>query len=182
MLDRLSLSLVTLPEATFDIILILLDADGTRNESKNLLGADLLSRVVKALKPGGKLQSQDGAFATNDAEERKEAIFAGLVIEGGDLVRPKDESIQSVPLRRGKRKNDGGAAAVNSAAGTGAVTLNLNGKRMNGPEVSTQPNGVGFVDFTDDLDAPEDEDDDELIDEDTLLDEEDMKGPVVQRS
>ena len=140
------------------------------------MGGDLLSYVVKALKPGGKLQSQDGAFATNDAEERKEAIFAGLMIEGAVMVRPKDEVTQSVPLRLGKRKNEGGAAAVTSAAGTGAVSFNLNGKRMNGPA------GVGFDDLSDNLGAPEHDDDDDLIDEDTLLDEDDMRGPVVQRS
>lgn len=187
MLDRLSLSLVSLPQSTYDIILILLDADNTRHESKRLLSGDLLSRIVKALKPGGKIQSQDGAFAIDDAEERKEVIFAGLVIEGNNVVRPHDEATQSVPLRFGKKKNEGGAAAVTSAVGTGAVSLNLNGKRKNGPPDAAQPAGVGFVDFSDDLDTPEvdddddDDDDDELIDEDTLLDEEDMKRPVVQR-
>ena len=184
MLDRLSLSLVTLPPTTYDLIMILMDDDETRAESKKLLNVDLLSRIVKALKPGGRIQSQDGKFGIEDEEERREAIFAGLMIEGNDLVKPNQEATQSVPLRFGKKKNEGGAAAVNSAAGTGAVTLNLNGKRKNGPPDSTQPAGVGFVDFSDDFGAPEvddDDDDDELIDEDTLLDEEDLKRPVVQR-
>ena len=182
MLDRLSLSLVTLPPTTYDLIMILMDDDDTRAESKKLLNVDLLSRVVKSLKPGGRIQSQDGKFGVADEEERREAIFAGLIIEGGDLVKPHQEATQSVPLRFGKKKNEGGAAAVTSAAGTGAVSLNLNGKRKNGPPESTQPVGVGFVDFSDDFDAPDvDDDDDELIDEDTLLDEEDLKRPVVQR-
>ena len=182
MLDRLSLSLVTLPPTTYDLIMILMDDDTTRAESKKLLTVDLLSRIVKSLKPGGRIQSQDGDFGIADEEERREAIFAGLIIEGGDLVKPHQEATQSVPLRFGKKKNEGGAAAVTSAAGTGAVSLNLNGKRKNGPPESTQPAGVGFVDFSDDFGAPEvDEDDDELIDEDTLLDEEDLKRPVVQR-
>ena len=184
MLDRLSLSLVTLPPTTYDLIMILMDDDSTRAESKKLLNVDLLSRIVKSLKPGGRIQSQDGMFGIEDEEERREAIFAGLMIEGNDLVKPNQEATQSVPLRFGKKKNEGGAAAVTSAAGTGAVTLNLNGKRKNGPPDSTQPAGVGFVDFSDDFGAPEvddDDDDDELIDEDTLLDEEDLKRPVVQR-
>ena len=184
MLDRLSLSLVTLPPTTYDLIMILMDDDETRAESKKLLNVDLLSRIVKALKPGGRIQSQDGKFGIEDEEERREAIFAGLMIEGNELVKPNREATQSVPLRFGKKKNEGGAAAVNSAAGTGAVTLNLNGKRKNGPPDSTQLAGVGFVDFSDDFGAPEvddDDDDDELIDEDTLLDEEDLKRPVVQR-
>lgn len=182
MLDRLSLSLVSLPQATYDIILILLDADNTRTESKKLITGDLLLRIVKALKPGGKIRSQDGAFATVDADERKEAIFAGLMIEGNEVLKPDHSATQSVPLRFGKSKGDGGAAAMTSAVGTGAVSLNINGKRMNGPPEVAQPAGVGFVDFSDDFGTPEvEDDDDELIDEDTLLDEEDMKRPVVQR-
>lgn len=182
MLDRLSLSLVSLPQATYDIILILLDADNTRTESKKLITGDLLLRIVKALKPGGKIRSQDGAFATVDADERKEAIFAGLMIEGNEVLKPDHSATQSVPLWFGKSKGDGGAAAMTSAVGTGAVSLNINGKRMNGPPEVAQPAGVGFVDFSDDFGAPEvEDDDDELIDEDTLLDEEDMKRPVVQR-
>lgn len=182
MLDRLSLSLVSLPEATYDIILILADADNTRAESKKLLNRDVLSRIVLSLKPGGRLKSQDGRFATDDAEERREAIFAGLLVEGDDMVKPDHTATQSVPLRVGKNKSNGGTATT-STVGTGAVSLNLNGKRMNGPPTSIQPAGVGFVDFSDDLGTPEgdDDDDDDLIDEDTLLDEEDLKRPIVQR-
>lgn len=162
--------------------MILMDDDTTRAESRKLLNVDLLSRIVKSLKPGGRIQSHDGMFGISDEEERREAIFAGLMIEGNDLVKPNQEATQSVPLRFGKKKNEGGAVAVNSAAGTGAVTLNLNGKRKNGPPDSIQPAGVGFVDFSDDFGAPEvEDDDDELIDEDTLLDEEDLKRPVIQR-
>ena len=182
MLDRLSLSLVSLPEATYEIILILTDADETRMESRKLLSKDLLGLIAKALKPGGKLRSQDGKFATEDEQERREAIFAGLVVEGQDIVRPNYASTESIPVRLGKKKKEGGAAAVTSAIGTGAVSLNLNGKRKNGPPESKKPAGVGFIDLSDDFGTPEiDASDDELIDEDTLLDEEDMKRDVVQR-
>ena len=179
MLDRLALSLVSLPEATYDIVLILSDADKTRTESTRLLSRDVLSRIVHSLRPGGRLQSQDGGFAADGTEERREAIFAGLLVEGDDMVKPDHTATQSVPLRLGKTKSSGGTATT-SAAGTGAVSLNLNGKRKNGPPVSTQPAGVGYVDFSDDFETPE-FDDDDLIDEDTLLDEEDLKRPVVQR-
>jgi len=182
MLDRLSLSLVSLPRATYDIVYILLDADNTRTESKRLVTRDLLLRIVNSLKPGGKIRSQDGAFATFDVDERREAIFAGLIMEGDEVVKPDHNATQSVSLRFGKSKSEGGAAATTSAVGTGVVSLNLNGKRKNGPSESSQPVGVGFVDFSGDLDTPEvEDDDDELIDEDTLLDEEDMKRPAVQR-
>ena len=159
-----------------------MDEDNARAESKKLLNVDLLSRIVKSLKPGGRIQSQDGMFGIEDEEERRKAIFAGLMIEGNNLVKPAQEATQSVPLRFGKKKIEGGATVVNSAAGTGAIPLNLNGKRKIGPPDSTQPAGVGFVDLSDDFGTPEvDDDDDELIDEDTLLDEEDLKRPVVQR-
>ncbi|KAF6229570.1 hypothetical protein HO173_011425 [Letharia columbiana] len=179
MLDRLSLSLVSLPEATYDIILVLSGADDTRTESNKLLNRDVLSRIVRSLKPGGRLKSQDGKFATDDTEERREAIFAGLLVEGDGMVKPDHTATQSVPLRLGKNKSNGGTATT-SAAGTGAVSLNLNGKRRNGPPASMQPAGVGYVNFSDDFGAPEVDDEDDLIDEDTLLDEEDLKRPVVQ--
>lgn len=181
MLDRLSLSLVSLPQSTYDIALILLDADNTRTESQSLLTHDVLLRIVKALKPGGRLQSQDDKFAPQGSEERREAIFAGLIVDSKGLLKPNHESTQSVPLRFGKTKNEGGAAAVTSAVGTGAVSLNLNGKRKNGPPDPAQPAGVGYVDFSDDFDpANESDDDDELIDENTLLDGEDFSRPVIQ--
>ena len=182
MLDRLSLSLVSLPESTYDIILLLTDADNTRAESNKLLSESLLSKIVKALKPGGKLRSQDGRYAVDDKQERADAIFAGLIMEGSDLVRPNYESTASVPLRFGKAKSNGGPAATTSAVGTGAVSLNINGKRKNGLSETKQPAGVGFVDSFEDLE-PQDADgsDDELIDENTLLDEEDLKQAIVQR-
>lgn len=180
MLDRLSLSLVFLPDATYDIILILADADNTRTESKRLLNREVLSRIARSLRPGGRLKSQDGSFAAGGTEERKEAILAGLLVEGDDMVKPDHLATQSVPLRLGKNKSNTGTATT-CAAGTGAVALNLNGKRKNGPPASIQPVGVGYIGFNDDYGTPDFDDDDDLIDEDTLLDEEDLKQPVVQR-
>ena len=180
MLDRLSLSLVSLPEATYDIILILADADNTRTESKRLLNRHVLSRIVRSLRPGGRLKSQDGGFAADGTEERREAVFAGLLMEGDYMVKPDYTAAESVPVRLSKNKSSGGTATT-SAVGTGAVSLNLNGKRKNGPSASIQPAGVGYVKFGDDSGTPEVDDDDDLIDEDTLLDEEDLRRPVVQR-
>ncbi len=181
MLDRLSLSLVSLPEAVYEIILILTDADESRTESRALLSKDLFSQIARAMKPGGKLCSQDGKFAIDDQEERKEAIFAGLVVQDNDMVKPNYTSDESVPLRIGRIRSQR-PVAVTSALGTGAVSLNLIGKRKNGPPQPSKPAGVGFIDFSDDFDAPEiDGSDDELIDEDTLLDEEDKKVDVIQR-
>lgn len=183
MLDRLSLNLVSLPDETYDIIMILTDADQTRTESSNLLSNQLLSALVKSLKVGGRLQSQDGTFASaRDSSEYREAILAGLTDQDGAMTKPEYASSEAVPLRLGKKKAEGGASATTSAAGTGAVSLNLTGKRKNGPPDATQPAGVGFVDFSDDLDAPteDNDDDDDLIDEDTLLSDDDLAKPIVQ--
>ncbi|KAL8785553.1 MAG: hypothetical protein Q9213_003301 [Squamulea squamosa] len=182
MLDRLSLSLVHLPEATYDIVLILLDSDQSRNESSKLLTSSVLPLIVKSLKPGGTFTSQDGTLADTESPERSEAIFAGLVIENGKMVKPNYTTADPVPLRFGKQKAHGGAMATTSTVGTGVVSLNLTGKRKNGPAAAngnTGPAGVGFVLPGDDLDW-EDDDDDELIDEDELLSEDDMKSTVVQ--
>jgi hypothetical protein len=89
MLDRLSAGLVTLPDSTYDIVLILTDADGTRTESNKLLGRDSFEKIVRALKAGGKLQAQDGAFGQNvGGNEHREGILAGLVAEGNGMVKP----------------------------------------------------------------------------------------------
>ena len=181
MLDRLALSLVSIPDSLYDTILVLLDADGTRSESKTLLTKDVLDRMVKALKPGGNVQSQDGSFAAGDESERRAAILAGLIVDGTRVEKPSYHTTASMPLRVGKR-ND--TRASTTAAGTGAVTLNINGKRKNGPTATARPADVGYVGSDDDLEAPSagnGDSDDELIDEDTLLDEDDIKLNIVQR-
>lgn len=185
MLDRLSLNLVSLPDSTYDTIIILSDADDTRSESSRLRSREVFSSLVKALKPNGILRSQDGTFASSsDTPEYREAILAGLVASEKGFTKPAHSSNEAIPLRFGKKKTEGGAASTTVPAGTGVVSLNLNGKRSNGPTVTNgTPSGVGFVDFSDDLDAPVEEEnsDDELIDEDTLLDEEDRARPIIQR-
>ncbi|RAL59375.1 hypothetical protein DID88_006864 [Monilinia fructigena] len=77
MLDRLSAGLVTLPESTYDLVLILSDADGTRTESTELLTRDVFGKITQALKAGAKLQAQDGTFGQEiDGAEYREAILA----------------------------------------------------------------------------------------------------------
>ncbi|MCJ1379103.1 electron carrier [Xylographa soralifera] len=198
MLDRLSLSLVQLPPSTYTTIILLTDADNTRSQSRSLLNGGVLARLIAALRPGGTIRSQDGTFASQaEAAERQEAILAGLIVSSDGVTKPDYDTTASVPLRLGKNKllngnttttnghsipsdsaPTNGLASSTSPAGTGVVSLNLNGKRANGPS------GVGFVDFSDDFDAPVEEEensDDELIDEDTLLEESDFIRPVIQR-
>jgi hypothetical protein len=182
MLDRLSLGLVSLPESTYDLILVLTDADGTRRESQNLLGRDVLALLVKTLRPAGRLRSQDGQLGSNAGQERNEAILAGLVYEDGKGFYKPDYGAQaSIPLKFGKNKGVAQAAGGINGANGDSVSLPLSGKRRSENITNGAPAGVGFVDFSDELGQPEVDSDDELIDEDTLLDEEDLKRPIKIR-
>ena len=189
MLDRLSMGLVSLPEATYDLVMILSDANGTRQESQRMLNREVLGLLVSALKPSGKLRSQDGQLGKDASQERNEAILAGLAYEDGiGFVKPDYTSTQSVPLKLGRNKNGVAQAAAGLIGTNGdSVSLPLNGKRksedmasVESGATSTLPAGVGFVNSTDDVE-PEEDSDDELIDEDTLLDEDDLKRPVKIR-
>ncbi|KAF2653372.1 DUF689-domain-containing protein [Lophiostoma macrostomum CBS 122681] len=189
MLDRLAAGLVQLPASTYDFVLLLTDADGTTRESHKLLGRDVMTKVVSALKAGGFLR------------KKTEAILAGLVAGTDGMMKPQQTESVSIPLKFGKKKTNGttngatngvtngatnginGTNGTNGVNGTvnadGSVPLNLNGKRKS-PEPA-KPVGVGFVDFSDDFDDPIiTGEDDELIDEDDLITEEDRLGAIVQ--
>ncbi|UQC85397.1 anamorsin family protein [Colletotrichum lupini] len=183
MLDRLAARLVALPPATYDAVLVLTDADGSRAESTALLARDrgaVLSAVAEALKPGAHVRAQDGGNLANDPAVAREAVLAGLVSAGGGgFTKPEYGEDQVVSLSFGSKKKKLGV--VN---GDGAVSLNnggavsLNSKPSTAPPVSAPPAGVGFVDFSDDLDMDDDGDDDDLIDEDTLLTDADLSRPI----
>ncbi|KAF9880931.1 hypothetical protein CkaCkLH20_01973 [Colletotrichum karsti] len=187
MLDRLSARLVSLPQSAYDLVLVLTDADGARVESTRLLSdRAVLSAVADALKPSALLRAQDGGNLANDPAVAREAVLAGLVAApGGGFSKPDYDEDQVVTLSFGKKK--AAAPATNGAVslGNGAVSLNngavsLNNKPttappVSAPPVSAPPAGVGFVDFSDDLDM---DDDDELIDEDTLLTDADLSRPL----
>lgn len=179
MLDRLALNLVSLPDSTYDVVLLLTDADGTRNESQRILDRTILARVVRALRPGGVIRSQDGIYASAEGQERTEAILAGLIVsssEDSGMMKPEQTGPVSLSLKFGRKKVD--------VSTTGLHATNVKRKSMD--NIPSRPAGVGFVDFSDDLDTPmidgpDDDDSDELIDEDDLLTEEDMQRPVMPR-
>lgn len=175
MLDRLALGLVSLPQSTYDVIIILSDADDSRRESQSLLTRDILALLVKALKSGGHLRSQDAAFGLVDGPEKNEAILAGLSPQSGVGFVKVDHGAQvSVPLKFGRKKTSGAAGGLKNGNTKGdSVSLPLNGKRKSVDDAL--PAGVGFDDGTND------DSDDELIDEDTLLDEDDLKRPLKIR-
>jgi hypothetical protein len=172
MLDRLALGLVSLPQSTYDVITLLSDADSSRRESQNLLTREILALLVKALKNGGHLRSQDGTFGATDGPEKNEAILAGLSPQPGVGFVKVDYGAQvSVPLKFGKKKTSEAAGGLKKGHTNGdSVSVPLNGKRKSVDDAL--PAGVGFDDGT------YEDSDDELIDEDTLLDEEDLKRPI----
>jgi len=149
-----------------------------------LLGRDVYSKIVAALKAGGRLQSQDSDFGKEtSSSEYNEAILAGLVAKGSEgMVKPDYSTSESVPLRFGKKK-DRNLAVLNAAPAVTSVPITL--KRKSVDMTNNKPAaGVGFVDFSDDFDEPiitgeDEEDDDDLIDEDSLLTEADLKKDIV---
>lgn len=183
MLDRLSLGLVSLPEATYNLILLLTDADGSRTESRRLIDRDVLALLVRALKASGKLRSQDNQFGVREGGERTEAILAGLQYEAGEgFLKPDYGSQTSIPLTLGKKKGVAQAAGGLKEDTPESISLPLNGKRKSQNISGATPVGVGFVDLSHDFGQPELEDsDDDMIDEDTLLTEEELKRPVKAR-
>ena len=198
MLDRLALGLVSLPAATYDVILLLSDVDGSRTESSRLLDRNVMAKLIESLKAGGRFRSQDGTFASAPSAEQTEAVLAGLVNDGGDgMVKPAEAAVQTVKLSFGKKKKaDAAAQPANAveAANTRSAPPVTGEQRKTEEATKAAPAGVGFVDFSDDLDMDYDdeydEDDDfgipskaqllqgETIDPDTLLTEEDRKRPL----
>jgi anamorsin len=175
MLDRLSLGLVSLPEATYDVVIILCDADGTRHESSRLVNRNILELLVRSMKAGAVLRSQDGQLGSTEGSERREAILAGLSDEPGrGLVKPDYGTQESVPLRLGRKKGTTAKAAGGMVSGNEVSNaVPLNGKRKSQDVSIGLPEGVGFDDGTGN--NAEGDSDEELIDEDTLLDDEDFK-------
>ncbi len=202
MLDRLSAGLFNLPLSTYDLVIVLSDADDSRTESSKLLNRDVYTKLVSSLKAGGILRSQDGKFGEEKGSaEYTEAILAGLVPKDGEgFVKPDYSVSEAVPLRFGRKKKitvvepTSTPATVESPAPEPVTsqpptpsgplkrksteTSERNGAK---PTTETKPNGVGFVDFSDDFGEviTGESSDDELIDEDELLNEADLEKMVV---
>ena len=179
MLDRLSLSLVSLPDSNYDIVLLLADTSPRTRPLHHFLSKNVFHQLFQSLRPGGRIQLDGDTTQFSDGC-RTEAVLSGFVFSKDGLLKPSEQATQSVPFRARKPASP---KATTKLAGTGAVTLNLNGKRMNGPPLPAAT-GVGFEDPTDELSSlglNGTISDDELIDEDTLLEEEDMQRPIVQR-
>ncbi|KAJ5161794.1 hypothetical protein N7492_007186 [Penicillium capsulatum] len=153
MLDRLSAGAVSLSSNTYDLVLILTDADGSRRaEALRLLTRDVYTALVPAMKPGAKLQTQDQPL---NVAEAMEAVLAGLVQNESGFEKPNYEEASAVPLRLGAKK-------TTPAAPTGITPTGITA------------NGNGFNATNHDRD-----DNEELINEDDLLDEQDFTRPIM---
>ena len=183
MLDRLALGLVSIPANTYDTVLILSDADGSRNESQRILNKEIYRLLVKALKESGKLQSQDGKFGGDHSAEHAEAILAGLRYEKEvGYVKPDQGFRTSVPLALGNRKETVQDLYKSNGDQNQATIIPASAKRKSQDISGNAIAGVGFVNSSEGTENSDGGDsDDEIIDEDTLLTEEDLKRPVKIR-
>lgn len=161
MLDRLAAGLVTLPPSTYDLVLVLAGDDATPQ-----LDRALWALIVPAVKPGGKVSAEDGRLSKDSVgtlAEAREGVLAGMVAGEDGFVKPEGwgEEEEAVPIVFGLRGNK--------------KKENVAPPPVQAPQ---PPKGVGFIDFSDDLDL--DADDDDLIDEETLLTDADLRRPVPQ--
>lgn len=192
MLDRLSAGLVTLPAATYDLVLLLTDPDGgLRAEATALMTRDVYDKIVPAMRPGATLSSQDGIPV-----DEREAVLAGLISDAkGGFAKPEyaEEEAVALPVRFGKKKvnttvnggangvaNGGANGLAHSSAGpaVASVTVPVDGKAttLDMKPASTVPAGVGFVE----LDLGDYESGDELLDEDDILTDAERNRPIQQ--
>ena len=189
MLDRLALGLVALPAETYDVVMLLTDADGARSTR---LDRAVVEKLVPSLKAEGRLAVQNGAL---EGQEVTEGVLSGLVADGnGALLKPKAVAEQTVKLSFGRKKANAAAVPANpteaiNTAKRKSVDISTGGSGSAGPVKST-PAGVGFVELGDEFGMDYDEDEDmeipsneeleraERIDPDSLLTEEDRMKPL----
>lgn len=200
MLDRLAHGLVSLPESTYDIVLLLTGADNTLAETHSLLNRELIQRVVHSLRPAGKLRNRENkpwglsdgngnnansSRRYNDDEQRfrNEVILAGLVFDDkGELLKPDIGAQQAIPLKLGRRKKEKEKTDTLASSANYITNGTVDAPASNGisapiPAAKTTENnpvppGVGFIDFSDDFGVPA-EDDLEDSDEE-LIDEDEL--------
>lgn len=191
MLDRLALGLVSLPAETYDTVMLLTDADGSRAHK---LERGVVERLAASLKADGRLSAQSGAL---EGLEVTEGVLAGLVADGnGALLKPKAAAAQTVKLsfgRNKKAKADAAAVPANAVEAINTAKRKSVDISTNGP-VKATPAGVGFVELGDEFGMDYDEDEDmeipsneeleraERIDPDSLLTEEDRMKPLNIRT
>lgn len=157
MLDRLSLNLATLPEKTYDSVILLPSSSSTPD-----LNPAMFDRVFASMVPGAKWRSRDNLLG---GCEKLVLLMAGFLVEqeNGSTVLVKPDIAKSVPLRPRKKGDWSGVTAPPKVVDVPAPVV----------AVVASISGVGYVDYGDVAD------DEELIDEDDLGD--DLAMPMQQR-
>lgn len=125
MLDRLSAGAARLPPATYDAVVVLTDADGTRRvEAERWLTRKVYDVLFAAMKTGAVLEAQDGPLPT------AEPTLAGLVLrKDGRFEKAEEEVVQ---IRLGGRKK---AAAPVVPVAAPVVQINLDDDFEDGEEL-----------------------------------------------
>ncbi|QIW96869.1 hypothetical protein AMS68_002387 [Peltaster fructicola] len=183
MLDRLAMGLVSLPAATYDVVMLLTDVDGSAAEVDQLLDRTTMDKIFQSLDNNGRLVSRNGRM---EGTLKTEAVLAGMQ-DGGNgtmLKQSSGNAAQTVQLSFGKRKKADAAAVP-----ANPVEATIVGKRKAEESVvQLAPNGVGFVDTNDDYEDDEMEmeipSNEELmqadsVDPDTFLSASDLEKPII---
>ncbi|KAF8472157.1 cytokine-induced anti-apoptosis inhibitor 1, Fe-S biogenesis-domain-containing protein [Kalaharituber pfeilii] len=179
MLDRLAIpDLVSLPSSTYNQAVIL--SDPRPGFKKTVVPPEVLEKVFKALVVGGELVAEDAEWGKEGSKERVDVLVGGFMVqEGGEgqegkkrvFTRPKEAEggkLAIFPLRRRKAETNGEEKKAEEQKKKAEEEKK---------EKEETPNGVGFVDWGDDLD----DDDDELIDENELVDDLDELAIPIQQ-
>ncbi|KAI0161215.1 DUF689-domain-containing protein [Xylariaceae sp. FL1272] len=120
MLDRLSAGLVSLPTATYDLVVVLTSGAGAkRDEATQLLTRSIYDSIAASMKSGAIFRTQTGPSLP-----ATEAILAGLV-QKPDGTFEKAEEEAPVMLRLGGKKKTNGANNNGNVPVPKTVTLTL---------------------------------------------------------
>lgn len=158
MLDRLSLNLATLPEKTYNSVLLLSSSSSSTPDLKPAM----FDKVFASMVPGAKWRSRDNLLG---GCEKFVLLMAGFLVEqeDGSTVLVKPDIAKSVPLRPRKKGDGSGVTAPPKVVDAPAPVVAV-----------ASINGVGYVDYGDVADEYE-----EFINEDDLGD--DLAMPMQQR-
>ncbi|KAF7174437.1 hypothetical protein CNMCM6106_008741 [Aspergillus hiratsukae] len=184
MLDRLALGLASLPDSMYSNIVILAGGDESFSESLKLINRQTFTQIIKSLRRGGYIYSQDAGLA-GGAFDHNEAILAGLIhVDNGKYMKPDTEVMQAVPLRVGRKHNHlaGASSLEESAAGHQFPPRVFEDRSLGGDDTVSVVGSQKFQGNIVSAAAMDDNEvsDDELINEDNLLDDSELSAPIIQ--
>ncbi|MCJ1327943.1 electron carrier [Thelotrema lepadinum] len=94
MLDRISV--ISMLPNTYDLIMIMTSVDGVRrNEALQFLDRKACTKLVRSMKIGARLETQDRPLKASDIPE---AVLSGLTLEAGSFMK-QELMEKAIPLR-----------------------------------------------------------------------------------